>query len=231
MGEFNIKSDTLKHNGVYLIHNKFNNKNYVGSTSNLDTRIKTHKHHLAKGCHINRKLQNDYDQYGPDAFEFKILEMDIAKDMLTAYEKYYIYAYDAIVKYKGYNEVMPTLNNKKFQIVCKEKKKTNMEEKLSMGKKDLEISEVKGAKANISDLKVYGDVDTFLLLCKASSQEQGWMKSTKVCNCAKGCIVQVTTQQENPDGSYAVAEALTYVPDMNISKNSEPRKLIYIGGR
>jgi hypothetical protein len=92
--------------------------------------------------------------------------------------------------------------------------------------KQLDISEVKGAKANISDLKIYGDGDTFRLLCKASSQEEGWMKSTKVCNVGNNCIVQVTTQQRNPDGSYSIAEALTYVPNANIDVNANPRKLI-----
>ena len=38
------------------------------------------------------------------------------------------------------------------------------------------------------------------------------MKSTKAMYVDEGCVVQVTTQQRNPDGSYAVAEALTYVP-------------------
>ena len=98
-----------------------------------------------------------------------------------------------------------------------------------MKEKTMDISEVKSAKENISDLKVYGDGDTFALLCKASSQEQGWMKSTKVCNVINGCIVQVTTQQKNPDGSYAVAEALTYVPGVHMDKESNPRKLISIG--
>ena len=94
-----------------------------------------------------------------------------------------------------------------------------------MKEKDLGITEVRGAKANISDLVVYGNGDTFALLCKASSQEQGWMKSTKVCNVVGGCIVQVTTQQRNPDGSYAVAEALTYVPGVHIDTGAEPRVL------
>lgn len=97
-----------------------------------------------------------------------------------------------------------------------------------MKEKDLNITEVRGATANISDLKVYGDGDTFALLCKASSQEQGWMKSTKVCNLPNGCIVQVTTQQKNPDGSYAVAEALTFVPGANMNKNVDPRVLTEI---
>lgn len=97
-----------------------------------------------------------------------------------------------------------------------------------MKEKDLNISEVRGAKKNISDLQVYGDVDMFALLCKACSQEQGWMKSTKVCNVKGGCVMQVTTQQKNPDGSYAVAEALTYVPGVHIDTESEPRKMVPI---
>ena len=96
--------------------------------------------------------------------------------------------------------------------------------------KDLGITEVRGAHANIPDLVVYGDGDTFALLCKASSASQGWMKSTKVCNVEDGCIVQVTTQQRNPDGSYAVAEALTYVPKVWIDCSSEPRRLRNLRG-
>lgn len=82
--------------------------------------------------------------------------------------------------------------------------------------KTLDITEVKGAKANISDLKVFGNGDTFQLICKASSNEQGWMKSTKGMPTGNGVVVQVTTQQKNPDGSYSVAEALTFVPDAKI---------------
>jgi hypothetical protein len=97
-----------------------------------------------------------------------------------------------------------------------------------MSAKALDISELKPAHANIPDLKIYGDGDTFRLLCKASSQSEGWMKSTKVCNVSGGCIVQVTTQQRNPDGSYAVAEALTFVPNAQIDVSSNPRKLVGI---
>ena len=92
--------------------------------------------------------------------------------------------------------------------------------------KTLDISEVKQAKDNISDLVVYGDGDTFRLLCKASSQKEGWMKSTKVCNVFGGCIMQVTTHQRNHDGTNAVAEALTYVPGIHIDTGVEPRRLV-----
>jgi len=81
-----------------------------------------------------------------------------------------------------------------------------------MDKKTLGNTDVNGAKKNVKDIVVFGNGDTFKLLCKASSENEGWMKSTKVCELPMGCIVQVTTQQRGIDGTYAVAEALTFVP-------------------
>jgi hypothetical protein len=89
-----------------------------------------------------------------------------------------------------------------------------------MKEKTLDIIDSKDLQKRVTDVKVVGDPDTFALLCKASSESQGWMKSTKVCNMPGGCLVQVSTQQRNPDGSYAIAEALTYVPGVHMSKKS-----------
>ncbi len=83
--------------------------------------------------------------------------------------------------------------------------------------KTLGNTDVNGTKKNVPDVVVFGDGDMFKLLCKASSQSQGWMKSTKAMEIPGiGCVVQVTTQQKNPDGSYSVAEALTFVPGVYI---------------
>jgi len=78
--------------------------------------------------------------------------------------------------------------------------------------KTLANSDVNGARKNVPDIEVFGNGDMWLLLSKASSQVEGWMKSTKATQVPDGCLVQVTTQQRNPDGSYAVAEAVTYIP-------------------
>jgi len=91
-----------------------------------------------------------------------------------------------------------------------------LQERLLTGRctKTLHNSDISGARANVKDIKVVGNGDMFQLLCKASSEEEGWMKSTKAMaieGC--GCVVQVTTQQRNPDGSYSIAEALCHVPD------------------
>ena len=55
---------------------------------------------------------------------------------------------------------------------------------------------------------MFGDGDTFKLICKASSAKERWMKSTKAMEIAGvGVVVQVTTQQGDN-----VAEALQFVP-------------------
>jgi hypothetical protein len=86
-----------------------------------------------------------------------------------------------------------------------------------MTEKTLHNSDISGARTNVPDIKVVGDGDMWQLLCKASSQSEGWMKSTKAIDTPEGCLVQVTTQQRNPDGSYALAEAITYVPGVSVS--------------
>jgi hypothetical protein len=93
--------------------------------------------------------------------------------------------------------------------------------------KTLHNSDLSGARQNVPDLKVVGNGDSFQLLCKASSQLEGWMKSTKAMKVVGGVVLQVTTQQRNKDGSYAVAEALTYVPGAKIADDiNGGRKLI-----
>ena len=90
-----------------------------------------------------------------------------------------------------------------------------------MNSKTLGNSDVNGARKNVRDIQVFGDGDLFQLLCKASSENEGWMKSTKAMETGTGCVVQVTTQQRNPDGSYSVAEAVTFVPGVWVMKDSK----------
>jgi len=86
-----------------------------------------------------------------------------------------------------------------------------------MNEKTMGNTDQNSAKKNVSDLVIFGNGDMFKLLSKASSKNEGWMKSTKAMQIGgNGCVVQVTTQQRNLDGSYSVAEALTYVPGVKI---------------
>jgi hypothetical protein len=101
-------------------------------------------------------------------------------------------------------------------LVAREYFEENFEPLSASSGKTLHNSDINGARKNVKDIQVFGDGDMFKLLCKASSEKEGWMKSTKAMETATGCVVQVTTQQRNPDGSYAVAEAVTFVPGVCI---------------
>lgn len=89
--------------------------------------------------------------------------------------------------------------------------------------KSLDVVNVEDATAKVSDVVVVGNGDMFQLLCKASSKNQGWMKSAKACEIpGLGCLVQVTTQQGDQ-----VAEALTFVPGVRVAPDvNGGRKLI-----
>jgi hypothetical protein len=81
--------------------------------------------------------------------------------------------------------------------------------------KSLDITDQNKCRENVTDVKIFGE-DLFKLLSKASSEKEGWMKSTKAMQTQNGCVVQVTTQQMNIDGTYSIAEALTFVPRVEI---------------
>ena len=87
-----------------------------------------------------------------------------------------------------------------------------------MKEKSLGNTDQDTCRSNVSDVVIFGE-DLFKLLSKASSKKEGWMKSTKAMRVGnEGCVVQVTTQQRNDDGSYSVAEAVTFVPDSIIEE-------------
>lgn len=86
----------------------------------------------------------------------------------------------------------------------------------TMTEKTLNNTDLNGTSKNVPDVEVFGD-DVWKLISKASSKKEGWMKSTKALHIKdRGCLVQVTTQQRNVDGTYSLAEALTFVPGVMI---------------
>jgi uncharacterized protein involved in exopolysaccharide biosynthesis len=85
-----------------------------------------------------------------------------------------------------------------------------------MEAKSMQNTDANGARKNVKDIVFWGNGDTFKLISKASSEAEGWMKSTKAMQAGRNVVVQVTTQQRNPDGSYVVAEALTTVTNAEI---------------
>ena len=82
--------------------------------------------------------------------------------------------------------------------------------------KSLGNTDASGATKNVKDIVFWGDGDLWKLISKASSQTEGWMKSTKAMELHNGCLVQVTTQQGN-----SVAEAVVFVPGITIFENKD----------
>ena len=60
--------------GVYEILNTTNSKRYVGSAVNLRKRKRNHWRMLRGNCHHSRYLQNAWNKYGENAFEFGVIE-------------------------------------------------------------------------------------------------------------------------------------------------------------
>jgi len=114
-----------------------------------------------------------------------------------------------------------------------------------MSSKTLHNSNASGASKNVKDIVFWGDGDTFKLISKASSVNEGWMKSTKAMEIVGvGVVIQVTTQQrgaqekrflttkeliekygenrptweDQVETDWSVAEALTFVPGAKIEE-------------
>lgn len=105
--EHEIQVPNVKKVGVYAIHNNRNNKYYVGSSVNINNRMKSHRSNIEslKGCNLKMKadlscLENIKD------FELLILETfedyELTEGQLREKEAEYIKKYNA---YSGYNEI------------------------------------------------------------------------------------------------------------------------------
>lgn len=60
--------------GVCQLKNQVNGKLLVISSMNLHGKKNSWQFQLTANCHPNKTLQTDWNQYGPDAFTFEILE-------------------------------------------------------------------------------------------------------------------------------------------------------------
>lgn len=58
---------------VYAIQHIATGRIYVGSSANLEQRLRDHMNALKSGKHPNKMMQEDYDNYGGD-YEFFVLE-------------------------------------------------------------------------------------------------------------------------------------------------------------
>nr|QUO98942.1 putative GIY-YIG homing endonuclease [Oedogonium crispum] len=83
----NLFDSSLK-SGLYLITCIPLEKHYVGESSDVTQRINAHKSALRRGIHVNRKMQEDFQNYGENAFVFQKLYfgMCISKEKRESFE-------------------------------------------------------------------------------------------------------------------------------------------------
>lgn len=74
--------------GIYKITNTKNGKFYIGSTSDLDRRIKRHRYDLRLNQHHSQHLQRAWNKYGGENFKFEILEYCSVDNILATEQKY-----------------------------------------------------------------------------------------------------------------------------------------------
>lgn len=75
---------------IYEIVCKSTNKKYVGSALNHIKRKREHFYNLKNNKHCNKKLQNAFNKYGENCFEFNIIEIVDNENMLIEREQWYI---------------------------------------------------------------------------------------------------------------------------------------------
>lgn len=64
----------LRTMGVYRITNHINGKVFLDGSANLDGAIARDRLWLARGGHLNHQLQKEWQEFGPEAFTFEVLE-------------------------------------------------------------------------------------------------------------------------------------------------------------
>lgn len=112
--------------GIYSITNIINKKVYIGQSTQLEKRLSWHGQALNRRDHHNKHLQNSWNKYGSESFDFKVV-CECSEDELDDLERYYIDFYHSTdIKY-GYNEETGGCVNKHHS----ERSKKKISEKVS----------------------------------------------------------------------------------------------------
>lgn len=88
--------------GVYCIRNKVNDKRYIGQSIDVKNRMWHHKDRLNRNVRENGLLQDDWNEFGEESFEFSILE-ECERKYLDEQERYWIAYYKTTERQYGYN--------------------------------------------------------------------------------------------------------------------------------
>ncbi|WOF33042.1 NUMOD3 domain-containing DNA-binding protein (plasmid) [Bacillus subtilis] len=90
---------------MYVIKNIKNNKCYIGMSMNIERRKSLHFSGLRANRHENERLQNSFNKYGENNFEFEIIIQNdkFTKDELFHLEQMFIKIFNTIDRDIGFN--------------------------------------------------------------------------------------------------------------------------------
>lgn len=94
--------------GVYEIVNLATCKKYIGSSKNVELRLRQHYLLLKRGVHYNKHLQNSFNKYNENAFIFRVIEY-CQKETRVDIEKEYVEKHNCLNDYFGYNIREPNM--------------------------------------------------------------------------------------------------------------------------
>lgn len=110
-----------KISGIYMILNKITGKFYIGSSINVNIRLKHHENALKNNRHCNDYLQKVYNKYTPDDFLFTLLQ-ECEQDQLIQKEQIWINFHHSYNQEYGYN-ICKVAGTCKGRILTNEHKK------------------------------------------------------------------------------------------------------------
>ena len=87
---------------IYQIKNSKTGKCYIGQTTDFKRRKREHLNELRKHKHSNLYLQNAFDKYGEDSFEFTILE-ECEKEQANDREIFWLNNFGGFESSNNYN--------------------------------------------------------------------------------------------------------------------------------
>lgn len=87
---------------IYQIKNSKTGKCYIGQTTDFKRRKREHLNELRKHKHSNLYLQNAFDKYGEDSFEFTILE-ECEKEQANNREIFWLNNFGGFESSNNYN--------------------------------------------------------------------------------------------------------------------------------
>jgi len=122
--------------GIYCIENLINDKKYVGSSVDINKRIKHHFYLLKRNIHKNKHLQESFNINRIENFKFYILE-DCSKEDLYSKEIYWMKLLNTKNNKFGYNMLNPGENN---NLGFKQKEHTILLKTLKANKKVIQYS-------------------------------------------------------------------------------------------